>query len=143
MKRMQWLGSWSIAAGLWCGAAALGDEVAAPWGTIHGNNAGTQASDAASVTFDTAAWSSGAVQAWELNVTTSGIDRPAFRAVITFDEDGNLYWRTSTGGGTGGLARIVSVSRAGALRWIGNDGAGNNLNLGAFDATSVIVGDGG
>ncbi|HEY3242669.1 MAG TPA: hypothetical protein VGM03_04885, partial [Phycisphaerae bacterium] len=47
------------------------------------------------------------------------------------------------GGGTGGLARIVSVSRAGALRWIGNDGAGNNLNLGAFDATSVIVGDGG
>jgi hypothetical protein len=115
---------------------AQGDEIEGPWGTANGNLAGTAATK--DIPY---ALGKGPVQvAWSLDVRTPGHDRPSGRNPITFDAAGNVYWKSSSGGGTGGIARIVSASPDGEIRWFGNDGAGGVHGLGAFDSTAVVVG---
>lgn len=67
-------------------------------------------------------------------------DRPASRSQIVFDNDGNVYWRTSTGGATAGLARVLSLFPNGTVRWRGNV-LGVTDPLEAFNNTSPIIGD--
>lgn len=118
-------------------AFAQGDEVEGPWGTINADNSGTAATDAIPYILG-----EGPVEvAWKLDVRGEGQERVAGRNPITFDRDGNLYWKTSIGGGTGGIARVVSASPDGDIRWAGNDGAGSLHGLGNFyDGTGVVVG---
>ena len=113
------------------------EEVEPPWGTVNGNIAGTASTDKIPYL-----WGEGPMQvAWKLNVRAAGYDRVAGRNPITFDAAGNIYWKTSIGGGTGGRARVVSASPSGTIRWAGNHGAGNPHDLGAFfDGTAVVVG---
>lgn len=127
---------------LCCAGMAFGDEVAQPWGTLHGSNSGAQSSDAASMLFSSG-WSGGAQLAWEIDVRAhpDGLDRPATSG-MSFDEDGNLYWKTSTGGGTGGDVRVASISPSGSVRWVGKQ-AGVVYGLGTFDRAVPVVGDGG
>jgi len=105
--------------------------------TYNGDNAGTASTEAIPYTLGT-----GPVEiAWSLDVRAAGHDRVASRNPITFDGAGNLYWKTSTGGGTGGITRIVSVSPDGKIRWVANDGKGNLHGLGRyFDATAAVIG---
>ncbi len=120
-----------------CVVLAQLDEVEGPWGTFHGNTASTSSSEAIRYLMDTGP----AESAWELDVRGAGQDRVAGRNPITFDKDGNLYWKTSVGGGTGGIARVVSVNPQGEIRWTTNDGTGNFYGLGMFyDGTAVVIG---
>ena len=116
---------------------AQSGEVEGPWGTVNADIFGTAATAAIPYTMG-----EGPVEvAWKLDVRAAGHDRVAGRNPITFDSDGNLYWKTSIGGGTEGIARIVSASPDGSIRWAGNDGAGSVHGLGAFfDGTGVVVG---
>lgn len=123
-------------------APALADEVAAPWGTLHGNYAGTQSSDAPSMVFDADAWANGAVESWSADVRAMGLDRSAGRNGIVFDEDGNLYWKTSSGGSLAGQTRMASFDQDGNMRWIAGVG-GTPDPLGVFDGITPVVGDGG
>lgn len=111
-----------------------GSNVAPPWGTIHGTIGGPQSSNDPSMIMDRG-WAVGAMVDWSLDLTALNLERAADRASITFDEEGNLYWKTTSG-------FLASVSPAGALRWIGNDG-GTSIDLGGADSTTPIVGDGG
>ena len=131
------------AAGVWC-AAAVADEVARPWGTVHGNIYGTQSAADPSIKFSDK-WYAGAVKDWEVDLRSAeiGLDRLGGRGSITFDEAGNLYFRSSTGGATGGTARVASFSPKGVLRWKGTTDGSTLIGLGTFRHTSVVVGDGG
>ena len=127
-----------------CTAAVVGDEVAQPWGTVHGNLSGTAASDHPTLRFNTGAWSAGAVIDWAVPLRDASInlDRIGGWASLTFDEAGNIYFRCSSGGPLAS-AQVASFSETGALRWKGTtDGSTNHL-LGAFRNVSVVVGDGG
>jgi PKD repeat protein len=116
------------------------DEVEGPWGTQNGNISGTASTDAIPYL-----WAKGPMRiAWELDVRSMGLDRvPAYNP-ITFDAAGNIYWKTSIGGGTGGRPRVASVNPAGELRWISNDATVDPPvvdDLGAvYDSTVVVVG---
>lgn len=127
----------------WCAVAVLADEVAAPWGTIHGNIGGTASSSDASLTFDSATWSFGAEVAWTLDLEAVGLTRTPFWSSIVFDEVGNLYWKGHATTSSAGDARIVSVAPDGTIRWTGNDGIGGDHFLGSTSSDTVVVGDGG
>ncbi len=127
---------------VWAVSPVLADEVAQPWGTMNANIAGTASADHPSMVFSSG-WASGAAIDWELDVRALGVDRPQTGAV-TFDEDGNVYWKGSSLFFGGNSARVASVSPAGTLRWAATDSDGTTAHqLGAFDTTSVVVGDGG
>ncbi|MBN1417434.1 MAG: PQQ-binding-like beta-propeller repeat protein [Planctomycetes bacterium] len=118
-------------------AVAAPDELDGPWATYHADNAGTSSSDAIPYSLGT-----GPIEvAWKLDVRAEGQDRVAGRNPITFDSEGNLYWKTSIGGGTAGVPRIVSVDPEGQIRWVANDDAGEIHGLGTFyDATAPVIG---
>jgi outer membrane protein assembly factor BamB len=120
-----------------CLAGAAPDVLDGPWATFNGNNAGTASTDAIPYTLG-----EGPVRiAWTLDVRAEGQDRVAGRNPITFDSEGNLYWKTSISGGTGGIPRIVSASPDGEIRWVANDGEGAVHGLGGFyDGTAAVVG---
>ncbi|MCP4247595.1 MAG: hypothetical protein GY778_11150, partial [bacterium] len=128
---------------LGCAAVAGADEVAAPWGTIHGNNSGTASSDHATMVFDASTWSFGATEAWSVDLDAAGIRRTAFWSSITFDEDGNLYWKGHESTSGAADSQVVSVAPDGTARWTGNDGAGGDHFVGSTSTDSVVVGDGG
>ena len=129
-----------LAIAAWSGPIATADEVAQPWGTVHGNIYGTQASNAPAMKFSPN-WAKGAVPAWVLDVRAAGSDRVAGGQAISFDEDGNIYWKTSIGGGTGGQTRVCSASPAGVMRWGHTPGS---VTLGPqYDRVTPVVGDGG
>ena len=117
-------------------SAAQLDEVEGPWGTYHGDIAATSASEAIVYYMGI-----GPIEvAWELDTRAAGHDRVGGRNPITFDGDGNLYWKTSVGTADR-TTRVVSVSPEGAIRWSGNDEAGEVHSLGTwFDGTAVVVG---
>lgn len=115
--------------------APTGADTAAPWGTIHANLSGTQSSNDPSIKFRQADWLNGAEIDWTLDVKVRGLDRPSDRGGISFDEMGNLYWKTNN-------SLLASVSPAGALRWTGTTGGGN-VNLGTPDTTTPVVDNGG
>ncbi|HAK95680.1 MAG TPA: hypothetical protein DCM87_11920 [Planctomycetes bacterium] len=119
-----------------CIAPAQLDEVEGPWGTYHGGTASTSSTEAIPYYMGT-----GPIEAaWELDVRAAGHDRVGGRSPITFDSDGNLYWKTSIGTADG-TVRIVSVSPEGEIRWNGSDDAGDVDSLGLwFDGTAVVVG---
>ncbi len=113
---------------------ATSDNVDTPWGTIHGNLARTQSSNAPSLRFSEA-WQKGARVAWALSTP----DRPVGLSSMAFDESGNIYWQADYA--VDGKAAICSASPDGTLRWIGHAAA--NEALGWGDATGPVVGDGG
>ena len=91
MSRKFWtLGCVGIVA--WVGAFAVADEVASPWGTIHGNISATASSDDPLLQWTLPG---GVVQDWELDIKALGYDGPTARSGISFDEVGNLYWKTA------------------------------------------------
>jgi PKD repeat protein len=113
------------------------DEVEGPWGTIDKDLAATASSDVIPYLADRGPMGI----AWSLDVRAAGEDGVAAANPMTFDADGNLYWKTGTGGGTRGRSRVVSVNPAGEIRWHSNNGAGTVFDLGSFyDGTAVIVG---
>ncbi|MBI4579391.1 MAG: putative Ig domain-containing protein, partial [Planctomycetes bacterium] len=116
-----------------------GSNVASPWGTVHGDISGTQSSDDPSMILDDA-WGAGATVDWSANVSTlhALAKRPRHRSSITFDEVGNLYWKTI--GGTD--CYLVSIQPDGTFRWVGSM-SGTPVSLGGEDASSPVVGDGG
>jgi hypothetical protein len=142
-SRVGWLLICLAIGGAWC-AAAVADEVAKPWGTVHGNIYGTQSSDDPAIKFSDK-WYNGATKAWEVNLRAAdvGLERVGGRTSITFDEAGNLYFRSSTGGSTGGTARVASFSPTGVLRWKATTDGTTLYGLGTFRHTSIVVGDGG
>src|SRR5439155_4521652 len=81
----------------------------------------------------------GATIDWTLNVSGANplAQRPRFRDSITFDNAGNLYWKTHDPGN----AYLCSASPTGTLRWLGN-ASGTPYPLGGGDAASPVVGDG-
>lgn len=111
-----------------------GSNVAQPWGTLHGNIFATQSSDDLSLLFDSR-WSNGARISWTYSATVDGLTGTTERGGITFDEDGNLYWKTSEG-------LLASLAPDKTLRWKGNE-AGTPVDLGQGDTTTPVVGDGG
>jgi len=127
-----------LGAFLWATASA--EEVAQPWGTQNGNIYGTTASDSPLLRFS-AAWKKGAETAWELDIRALGIDRVQ-TGEMSFDEEGNIYWKTSDLNGFG-PARIASASPGGAIRWTSTLDGTTAYTLGAFDTTAPVVGDGG
>lgn len=129
----------SLALAACWGVAVYGDDLAAPWGTIHADLGGTGASNHPSLIFRADLWANGAEPAWTIDLAAAGIDRTGFRSSMTFDEAGNIYWKTIEAAG----ARVASVAPDGTIRWTSNDGAGNPHRLGASSAESVVVGDGG
>ncbi len=111
--------------------------IAQPWGTVHANISGTQSSNAASLILQND-WANGAKIDWTLNVTSLGLDRPFERvSSITFDEVGNLYWKSR-----GSSGYLASASPDGTLRWVGNVN-GTNQSIGSGDKSSPVVGDQG
>lgn len=113
------------------------DDVEGPWGTVHGNIFGT----AASADIPYALGEGPIEEKWRIDVVGEGHDRPGGRASIAFDKDGNLYWTSSSGGGTGGVIRLVSASPGGAIRWNGNEGPGTVHQIGTvFSGASPVVG---
>ncbi len=126
----------------WIGAPAIGDELAQPWGTMHGNIGGTSASDDPSMIFQ-AEWANGAEPAWTMDTIAEGFSRPAYWSSIVFDEEGNLYWKSQESAVGAGDAQIISVAPDGTLRWVANDGAGSDHFLGTSSTDSPVVGDGG
>jgi outer membrane protein assembly factor BamB len=121
-------------------ALALADEdgLEPPWSTVHADLSGSAATSGIAYGLGQGPLE----EKWRLDVAAEGQDRPGGRSSITFDKDGNLYWISSTGGGTGGMARLVSASPAGAIRWSANDGAGNLHSIGSvFGGASPVVGE--
>jgi len=116
--------------------AADPDELEGPWGTVHADSSGTAASQEIVSTLEAGR----IAEAWRLDVVAEGHDRPGGRASIVFDKDSNLYWLSSTGGGTAGVVRIVSVSPEGAIRWFGNDGGVLHPLGTTFTGASPVVG---
>ncbi len=117
------------------GGWAMANDVAAPWGTIHGNISATAASDDPALQWTLP---SGVVKDWELDVKALGWDSPMARGGISFDEAGNLYWRT--------LApdpKVVSVAPDGTPRWEATTDGSTVFNLFTADMTTPVVGDGG
>ncbi|MBI4605031.1 MAG: PQQ-binding-like beta-propeller repeat protein [Planctomycetes bacterium] len=113
------------------------DSIEPPWGTVHHDLAGTAASAELPYTLGEGPME----EKWRLDVVAEGHDRAGGRSSIVFDKDGNLYWISSTGGGTGGVVRLVSVDPSGKIRWAGNDGAGNVDPLASiFSGASPVVG---
>ncbi|HOJ75948.1 MAG TPA: PQQ-binding-like beta-propeller repeat protein [Phycisphaerae bacterium] len=108
--------------------------VAAPWGTLHANIFATQSSADPSMTFSEG-WSRGVEKAWILDLNSAGLTGGTERGGISFDEQGNLYFKTTEG-------YLVSVSPSGSIRWTGHLD-GTRLDLGIGDATTPVVGDGG
>ena len=79
-------------------------------------------------------------EVWRLDLRSLGIDRAASRNPITFDSEGNLYWKTSLAGEPAGMPRVASASPAGQLRWSGrHDGEAHTLGD-VIDGTAVVVG---
>lgn len=111
-----------------------GSNVAAPWGTLHGNIFATQSSSDPSLMF-LDSWAQGPQVAWRLNLSSAGLTGGTERGGISFDEEANLYFKTTEG-------FLVSVAPDGTIRWTGQDG-GNPLDLGLGDTTTPVVGDGG
>jgi hypothetical protein len=79
------------------GRSAEPDQLEGPWGTVHADLSGTASSTEISWIFDTAR----VEEKWRLDIMGAGHDRPTDLSSITFDADGNLYWISGTGGGTG------------------------------------------
>lgn len=114
------------------------ETLSGPWGTIHGDNFGT----AATLDIDYRMGTGPVEEAWRLNVRALDYERPGARSPITFDADGNIYWKTSIGYFTGSEPCVVSVDPDGHVRWAGTTPDGNLLRLGNFyDDTAVVVGD--
>lgn len=111
-----------------------GSNIAQPWGTLHGNIYATQSSDDPSLLFDSR-WSNDARVDWTYAATTDGLTGTTERGGITFDESGNLYWKTTEG-------LLASLAPDKTLRWKAND-AGTPVDLGQGDTTTPLVGDGG
>ncbi len=111
-----------------------GSSIAEPWGTVHGNIFATQSSDDPSLLFDSR-WSNGAQVDWTYTASADSLTGTTERGGITFDESGNLYWKTDAG-------LLASLSPGGTLRWKGNI-AGAPVALGTGDTTTPVVGDGG
>ncbi|HOW71656.1 MAG TPA: putative Ig domain-containing protein [Phycisphaerae bacterium] len=110
-----------------------GDEVAPPWGTVAANISGTQSSgDAGMVLHDD--WGNAALVDWTLDVKGAGLGPATHYGRISFDEAGNLYWKTIDG-------FLASATPTGTIRWTGNV-AGTNQDLGAGDMSSPVVGQG-
>jgi len=138
-----------VAAALACPLFAVADEVAQPWGTIHGDIGGRAASNHPSMTFQDQVWIYGADVAWTLDLPANGTARTGFRASIVFDEFGNLYWKSAALSGFS--PHVISVDPDGNIRWKGwvdlnsNDtfDAGEEHYLGGSSQESVVVGDGG
>ncbi len=111
-----------------------GSNIAEPWGTLHGNIYATQSSDDPSLLFDSR-WSNDAQVAWTYTASADSLTGTTERGGITFDESGNLYWKTTEG-------LLASLAPDKTLRWKGND-AGTPVDLGQGDTTTPVVGDGG
>ncbi|MDM8008533.1 MAG: PQQ-binding-like beta-propeller repeat protein, partial [Phycisphaerae bacterium] len=111
-----------------------GSNVAQPWGTIHGNIYATQSSDDPSLLFDSR-WSNAVKVDWAYTATVDGLTGGTERGGISFDENGNLYWKTTEG-------LLASLAPDKTLRWKGNV-AGTPVDLGEGDTTTPVVGDGG
>jgi len=114
--------------------ASDGSNIAQPWGTLHGNIYATQSSDDPSLLFDSR-WSNDVQVDWSYTASTDGLTGTTERGGITFDESGNLYWKTDEG-------LLASLTPAGTLRWKGNV-AGTPVDLGSGDTTAPVIGDGG
>ncbi len=149
MKRFCWV--WvlgGVAALLAASPQVIADEVAQPWGTIHGDIGGRAASDHPSMTFQDQVWMYGAEIAWTLDLPANGTDVTGFRSSIVFDEVGNLYWKAASGPGG---PHVISVDPDGNIRWKGwvdlnsNDtfDSGEEHYLGGASQESIVVGDGG
>ncbi|UCG17575.1 MAG: hypothetical protein JSV19_05995 [Phycisphaerales bacterium] len=130
---------------IWCAPAAVGDEVAAPWGTIHGNLHGTASVDRTAYPDWEYLLGTNPQFSFELDVQPLGWDQPNSDSGISFDEDGNLYWKTQWPD-----PRIVSVAPDGTPRWEANTdgvplGSANLHILGVpnGDSATPVVGDGG
>ena len=108
------------------------DNVEGPWGTHNGDNFGRQRTTAPA-----GDWSPGIEMAWQLDVRSNGLDRVAGRNQIVFDAEGNIYWITSIGGGTGGAQFLASVDPDGNIRWSQQV---KNPAAGAFTQSSPVVG---
>ncbi len=113
------------------------DEVEEPWGTHCGDIFGTQSTGRIIYRLGEGPVS----EAWRLDVRSQGQDRVTGRNPITFDAEGNIYWKTSIGGGTGGIPRVVSASPQGEIRWVGHFQDGAVYGLGdTYDGTAVVIG---
>lgn len=126
------------AIGCLAGKLLAADNVEGPWGTVHGDIFGTAATADIPYTLG-----EGPIEEkWRIDVVAAGHDRPGGRASITFDKEGNLYWISSSGGGTGGVIRLVSASPEGEIRWNGNEGEGTVHQIGSiFSGASAVVGE--
>ncbi len=132
-----------------CVAPALADEVVAPWGTIHGNLSGTAAVDKTTYPEYEFTFTAGVQPSFELDVKAAPLhaDLPESRSAITFDEEGNLYWKCQWP-----EPKVLSVTPDGQPRWTANTdgvalGDDNRHYVGVDvddrDSAAPVVGDGG
>jgi len=102
-------------------ALAQPDEVEGPWGTANGDIYGTAASDQIPFTFQKDGAQKAVEEAWRLDVRAEGHDRVAAFNPITFDKDGNLYWKTSVAVGPGPCPHLLGKpgwhASLGGKRW--------------------------
>ncbi len=133
----------------WCVVPVLADEVAAPWGTVHGNLSGTAAVDKTAYPAYEFKLSAGVQYSFELDVKAAPLsaDLPDAQSGITFDEAGNLYWKCQWP-----VPKVLSVTPDGQPRWTANTdgdplGSENRHYLGVDvddrDSAAPVVGDGG
>ncbi|MGE0478871.1 MAG: hypothetical protein AB7Q17_00235 [Phycisphaerae bacterium] len=131
MRAIRSLGGVTLVAAL---CATVGAQnVEGPFGTHNGDIFGRSRLPLVRVN------DSGALPlAWNIDLGAVGVNRVAGRAPITFDKDGNIYFRESTPSNS--VASFEPV--AGALRWRANNG-GAGVALGStFSSSGVVVGDG-
>lgn len=130
MRAIRRLGGVTLVAAL---CAAVGAQnVEGPFGTQNGDIFGRSRLPLVRVN------DSGALPlAWSTDLTALGINRVAGRAPITFDKNGNSYFRESTPSNG-----VASLDTAGNLRWRANNG-GAGVALGStFSSSGIVVGDG-